>query len=695
MSLHQTLRAARFPSTRPAAATPASALPTARALALAASAMACAAAIDARARTDEAPAGEIVVTGTGLATPPATPAYNVQEIDRNRLQQSASGRIEDALSNIAGFQQFRRSDSRAANPSAQGVTLRALGGNATSRSLVLLDGVPMADPFFGYIPLSALSPERLAGVRVTKGGGSGAFGAGAVAGTIELTSAGPRELGLLTAQGLIDDRGDTELSGTLAPRIGKGFAVLGGRWDRGPGFWTTPEAQRGPASVKARYESWSAGLRYVAPLAPDIELQLRGLAFDDSRTLRFAGADTGSSGQDGSVRIVGRGRWQFDALGYVQARDFYNTVISASTFKPTLAQRSTPATGAGGKIELRPPVGGGHVLRLGADWRVAEGHTNEDSYKAGVVNGHRRAGGTNRDFGLFAEDDWSIGPVVLTGGLRADRTAISGGMLQVSTLSGALTTDKAFPAQSGWSASGRGGVVVHALPQLDLRTAGYSNLRQPTLNELYRTFTVFPITTQANPALGNERLVGYEGGLDWRPVAAVTLSLTGFDNRVRHAIANVTIDATTRQRQNVDAIHARGIEASARATWHTLSLGTSVSYTEAKVEAPGQAFDGKRPAQTPRWATSATASWQPAERWTLALTLRHVGLQYEDDLQTDALKAATTLDAFAQVPLKGPVSLVLRGENLFDATIVTRNAGGSMDYGTPRTLWAGLRVAVR
>ncbi|MFX8620572.1 hypothetical protein ABTM24_20430, partial [Acinetobacter baumannii] len=73
----------------------------------------------------------------------------------------------------------------------------------------------------------------------------------------------------------------------------------------------------------------------------------------------------------------------------------------------------------------------------------------------------------------------------------------------------------------------------------------------------------------------------------------------------------------------------------------------------------------------------------------------HVGLQYEDDLQTDALKAATTLDAFAQVPLKGPVSLVLRGETLFDATIVTRNAGGSMDYGTPRTLWAGLRVAVR
>jgi vitamin B12 transporter len=96
------------------------------------------------AATDE-PQGEIIVTGRGLAETPATPAYGVQEIGRERLNSSASGRIEDVLSAAAGFQQFRRSDSRSSNPSAQGVTLRALGGNATSRTLVLLDGVPMAE----------------------------------------------------------------------------------------------------------------------------------------------------------------------------------------------------------------------------------------------------------------------------------------------------------------------------------------------------------------------------------------------------------------------------------------------------------------------------------------------------------------------------------------------------------------------
>jgi outer membrane receptor protein involved in Fe transport len=68
-----------------------------------------------------------------------------------------------------------------------------------------------------------------------------------------------------------------------------------------------------------------------------------------------------------------------------------------------------------------------------------------------------------------------------------------------------------------------------------------------------------------------------------------------------------------------------------------------------------------------------------------------MGLQYEDDLQQDTLPAATTLDLFAKVPLAAGASLVLRAENLFDTEIVTRNSGGTIDLGTPRTLWAGIR----
>ena len=203
-------------------------------------------------KTDES---EIVVIGEALDQPPSTAAYSSSEIVREQIVAASTGRIEDVLSNIAGFQQFRRSDSRSSNPSAQGATLRALGGNATSRALVLLDGLPMADPFFGYIPFSAIAPERLARIHVTRGGGSGPFGAGALAGTIELESTGASMLGRFSASLIGNDRGETESSATLARDLGSGFGVVSGRWDRGKGFYTTPLDERVPASARAAFDA--------------------------------------------------------------------------------------------------------------------------------------------------------------------------------------------------------------------------------------------------------------------------------------------------------------------------------------------------------------------------------------------------------------------------------------------------------
>src|SRR3546814_14726290 len=116
------------------------------------------------------------------------------------LTDDASGGVENVLGDVAGFAQFRRSDSRSANPTAQGITLRALGGNASSRSLVLLDGVHQADPFFGYIPFNALVPDRLDLIRVKRGGGSGALGVGSVQGTVEMARGGRGGVTLVRAR---------------------------------------------------------------------------------------------------------------------------------------------------------------------------------------------------------------------------------------------------------------------------------------------------------------------------------------------------------------------------------------------------------------------------------------------------------------------------------------------------------------
>jgi vitamin B12 transporter len=639
----------------------------------------------------------IVVTGRGLEQTPATPAYDVIVLEREQIVSGASGRIEDVLNNVAGFQQFRRSDSRSSNPSAQGVTLRALGGNATSRAQVLLDAVPLADPFFGYIPLSAIAPERLASIRVTRGGGTGPFGAGALAGAIELESADAPTLGLFSGSAMLNNREETELSATAAPRLGRGFAVVSGRWDRGQGFFTTPEAQRVPATVRAKFDSWSANARIVQPVGEDLEVQVRGLAFEDNRVLRFAGADTGSKGQDVSARLVSRGPWQVDAVAYAQWRNFHNTVISSNLpNRRTLDQRDTPSSGIGGKLEVRPPVGRGHTLRVGADYRRSEGDLFEDAYAntpANNLTAQRFAGGVNTDFGLFLENDWELGPVTLTGGIRADRHTIEDGYFRQQNAAGVTTINNVFPDRSDWSLSYRAGAVFEAAEGLSLRAAAYSGLRLPTLNELYRPFVVFPVTTNANAALTNERLEGFEAGIDWQPVEGVRFALTAFDNEVENAITNVTTGPNVRQRQNIDAIHAQGIEFAGQLDFGAFDFDGTLAYTDAEMRGSGAAaaLDGLRPAQTPKWAASGTLSWRPEDGMTFAATVRHVGLQFEDDQEGDALPSATTVDLFAQFPVVDRLSVVGRVENLFDEEVITRNQGGSMDLGAPLTVWGGLR----
>src|SRR4051812_48787312 len=176
----------------------------------------------------------IIVTGRGLAPGTGEGVLDVVEVPRERLE--TAERLEDVLRDVPGFQLFRRSDARSANPTSQGATLRALGGNASSRALLLLDGVPQSDPFGGWISWPAYDPQRLASVRVTRGGGSGVNGPGALAGTIELDSAGPADLHGLGFGLAYGSRDSVDAHAGLAEKLGAGFFSLTGAYARGDGF---------------------------------------------------------------------------------------------------------------------------------------------------------------------------------------------------------------------------------------------------------------------------------------------------------------------------------------------------------------------------------------------------------------------------------------------------------------------------
>jgi outer membrane receptor protein involved in Fe transport len=660
---------------------------------------------------------EIVVTGRGLSEGIGEQAYDVITIDRDRLTGSASNRLENILHDVPGFQNFRRSDARSANPTSQGAALRAIGGNASSRALLVLDGVPQSDPFGGWVFWPAYDPRRLGSVRVVRGGGTGAYGPGALSGTIELTSAGPSTLDGVEAEAAYGSRDSVDAFAGVGARLGTGFASASVSYGRGDGFIPVIEDQRGPVDRRAPYEQASIAIRGVAPLTQDIEFQASGLWFTDERERGTKFTGIRATGTDASVRLVGNGNWRWSALGYVQIRDFYNSFASVNATRTIVTRASeqynVPATGTGARFEIRPPVGDNLELRLGGDWRRTDGETNEHyNYAAGLPTRRRLAGGNTEVIGAFAEGSLETGDLMLTGGGRIDRWWIEDGFLNETVIATSATlTDAHYADRNGWEPTARAGVAWKPAGAVTVRSAAYLGWRLPTLNELYRPFRVGPDATAANAALDPERLEGIEAGVEYRPLSTASIAATVFANRLKDAIANVTLGqgpgvfpgvgfvaagGQYSQRRNLDSIEAIGIELDGKLIVgdFTLSAGYAHVHSEMRASGAALALEGRRPAQSPRDSASATVAWRGWRGAQASVTTRYVGWQYEDDLGTAKLPDALTFDAAVSMPITGRLSVEARAENIGNERVVAGISGtGIVERATPRTLWIGLRLA--
>jgi outer membrane receptor protein involved in Fe transport len=650
--------------------------------------------------------GDIIVTGRGLGGTAGDAAFDLIAIDRDRLTMTASGRMEDILRDAAGFQQFRRSDARSAHPTSQGATLRGLGGNASSRALILLDGVPMVDPFGGWVSWAALDPARIGHIRVTRGGGSGVNGAGALAGTIEMSSVGPDDVGPLTAGVSYGSRNAVDANGLLSARLGGGFAMLSGGYTRGDGFVPIVASQRGAIDEPARYEQTHVAGRVIVPVAADTELQANGLFLLDRRNRGLPFTGNSNRSVDSSLRLVGHGRWGWEATGWLQVRQFSSGFASANAARTiateSLDQYNVPATGVGGRVEVRPPLGQKISLRVGADARHVDGRTEELVLSTGVA---RRAGGTQTIYGGFADASLTaIDGLTLTAGGRIDHWSLDDGYISEFVRATGLpnANGRTFADRSGHEATARSGIAWQPVGTITLRSAVYTGWRLPTLNELYRPFRVGSDSTVANAALDPERVRGVDVGAEYRPLPGWHLGATMFWNRLDHAIANVTIASTpastTRQRQNIDAIRSCGVEVDARAQLGEWLFGLGYSHVDARVRASGTAsgLNGLRPAQTPRDQASASADWNRPGLFRLGTTVRYVARQYEDDQNLRVLRNALTVDAVAIMPVGQGFSIELRGENLGNVQVDAGiSADNIIERATPRSLTIGLRYALR
>lgn len=627
---------------------------------------------------------------------------------------SSGDRLEHELQQVPGLQQFRRSDARSANPTSQGVTMRGLGGNASSRALMFLDDVPQADPFGGWVSWPAYEAINLASVRVRKGGGQPSVGPGALAGVIELDSVQYREFAKMSLA--YGSRDSVNGSINYATELGTGSITAAANYARGDGFIPIVSGQRGSVDRRAPYEQMGLSLRGVAPLNSSTELQANLRMFTDTRDRGVDFSDNSNSGVDASVRLVDRtGDWQWSATGYMQVREFSSEFVAIAADRnsvtQTLDQFATPSTGLGARLEVRPPVGEQAELRLGGEWRRTSGETREFfTYVAGAPTRFRTAGGQIDTYGGFAELSYQPSDTLtLSAGGRLDRWTISDGFRREVNIGGSVRSDDRFANRSGTEWTGRTGFRWKFGDGFALRGAAYRAWRLPTLNELYRPFRVGADATAANEALRPEQVKGFDAGIAY-DYGIVELGVTFFRNRLNGAIANVTLGqgagnfpgvgfvaagGAYRQRQNLDAIVSKGLEADARfELTDDLALELGYAFVDAEVRGSGVSavLSGLRPAQVPRHFGNATLIYDMGDPVLASATLRYIGRQFEDDANFRVLDEAVTLDAQFSYKIGHRWRLQMRGENLFNARVEAAISGsGIVERANPRTLWLGAR----
>ena len=593
----------------------------------------------------------ITVTATRTETRLADTPASVVILDKQAIAASASPAIDDTLRQVPGFTLFRRSGSRVANPTAQGVSLRGVGASGASRAIVLDDGIPLNDAFGGWIFWGRVPVTSLERIEVLRGGASDRYGSGAMGGVVQFLRRR-------------DDAVIADLSGgSEATRDASFFVARGADEWRASlaadlfdtnGYVLVEPGSRGAvdADANSKHEAFDATLAHASTF-------LRLSHYHESRN-----NGTPLQTNDTTIRQLAIGHDE----GALSMRAYTSENEYAQTFSAISADRSTerltvdqhvPSRGSGGSVQYAHVLGSRQALLAGGELRDVSGFSNENQFAVSGAVTHVRNGGRQRIGALFAEDVIDASPrLSVTAGIRADSWR-----------------------DVSWSP--RLSALCRATDRIVLTASAYRAFRAPTLNELYRSFRVGNVLTNANASLDSETMNAFELGARYGNLRA-----NAFVMNVDNTIANVTLTSTpaliTRQRQNLGSSQTRGIEI--ESDWN---LASSLRASAGYLFSDAHTDSGKRLPQVPRHQATFQTTFTPSKA-TIAAQLRWSSMQFDDDLNQFPLRSYVVADAFASYGVAPRIAVTLAAENVFDRRIETA-ATPVITLGQPRTIRFGVR----
>lgn len=636
-------------------------------------------------------ADSVVVTATRGAErlPSAASATVITSAELNNL---AAGALDDALRSTPGFTLFRRSSSRVANPTTQGVTLRGVSGSGASRTLVLADGVALNDPFGSWVYWNRVPQAAVDRVEVVRGATGDLYGGGALGGVIQVLTVQPTRT---RARATFDGGSHDTFRGSLfgaAERDGWSAtgAYEGVRTDGA--FLVAPES-RGVVDTKADSD-YQTGFGTVGRRRDNWHLTLRGAAYTEERGNGTPVQVNTTDWRQFSLEVgglVGGGVLQVQSAA--SSQDYYQTfsfvaatrAIERLTFEQFIDTKHAMVNG-----QWTRPLGRVTMI-VGGDYRRTESSQDELRYAlvSGVntPNGPFVSGGTETVGAFYARANIAASDsLTFELGARGD-------------LWNSTPINPADPAKDVSFFSPRGAVAWRA-GRFQVQASAYHANRTPSLNELYRRFAAGTAITNANPLLEPETLTGVEGGV-LTQFSRASFRATAFFNNLNGAIANVTLSRTSagivRQRQNSDSIRATGVEMEfdtrlSNAFSFNAQMVLTSSHFRGSIATP--ALESNTVPQVPTVQGGVGLTWAEPRWFTAATQLRFSGEQFDDDLNTAAfvLQPYAVWDATVSRGLTHGLNAFFAVENILDKEYDTARTP-LRQVGWPRTLRVGARVS--
>ncbi len=626
---------------------------------------------------------ELTVTAERAPVELGETAASVRLIGQTDLAATSAQSIDGTLRQVPGFQLFRRNDSRYANPTTQGASLRGLSASGTSRVAVLADGTPADDPFGGWIQWDRFPRVTIDRLEAVRGGGSGLYGSQSLGGVVNIVTVRPAGTPMISLETSGGNLGTGELSATASSGAGPWSGRLSGDVYHTNGYIAVAEDERGPVDTRTDSAHSSIDLQLQRTFGDAGRAFVRGTVFSESR-------DNGTPLQTNAttIRSLTAGfDWNSADAGSFNLRVYGGDEGYDQSFSAINADRTAEALTRIQRVPIQQLGVSATWVRALSDWGTAiagldlrniRGASDEIGYFGGEAVSASGSGGRQSYRGAFGSLMFDVTRrLQITAGVRFDWWRNYRALAAARLLDGSgASTVRDFDDRSESAVSPRMSILFRVTPSVTLNGSAYRAFRAPTLNELYRGFRVGNVVTLANSNLLAERLTGGEGGVAFEPPGGrVSVRANGFWSVVTRPVANVTLSSTpeliTRQRANLGRTRSRGIEVDAVVNL-TPELELSGGYTllDATVLefADNPLLVGKQIPQVPLNSGTVQLRYIAPQRWTLGVQARFAGNQYDDDLNTLPLGGYGVVDVFASRSVGHGLELFGAIENLLDST---------------------------